>query len=311
MVQGGDDEQIHLKSLFSTAADLPVGHPLRDFQKQHLYNLEMAALEAFSEGTDLPGGLISKLGLTPAKMEQLAKIRGERKWQEFLFQVIFQRIIDRIDALMDHHLREIDRILTTIEKVLGDLEVLDNDHAALDMVIENYRSSGILSLDSPARRAIEAYTQRSGHVIIEPNYKDILIIQDDVEVQQEQLRQDLHTHRQEFEFHQKRVEQLCSLKENLSSQGNDKLTENFTILEGYERLRMPPAQQNSAQSEDEYKLHQGTPLISEDLQQTRGDTTFAFDFSALEKETTKKPTDSHLTKEPGHFSTTKSSHLKP
>lgn len=58
---------------------------------------------------------------------------------------------------MDYYLREIDRILIIIEKVLGDLEVLDNDYVVLDMVIENYWLSGILLFDFFVWCVIEVY----------------------------------------------------------------------------------------------------------------------------------------------------------
>lgn len=195
--------------------------------------------------------------------------------------------------------------------MLNNLKILNNNHTTLNIIIKNYQSNKILSLNSPTQHTIKTYTQHSNHIIIKPNYKNILIIQNNIKIQQKQLKQNLHTHHQKFKFHQKQIKQLYNLKKNLSSQKNNKLTKNFTILKKYKKLHIPPTQQNNTQSKNKYKLHQNTPLINKNLQQTHNNTTFTFNFSTLKKKTTKKPTNSHLTKKPNHFNTTKNSHLKP
>ncbi|MCB0633834.1 MAG: hypothetical protein KDD15_29085 [Lewinella sp.] len=294
-----DNTPSKLGPLSELAADLPSSHLDKERQKQHFYNLELSILSAFTDDLSLLEGVIDRFGLTQRQLEKIAKAKKDRDFQEFLFVLIVQNGLERIEKLLEYHRAEMDRILQELAEDQAELADLDNHHIALARVIEGYRNEGVLDVDDAAGQAITAFEKRRGIKLDNPTYSDILDIQADVEKEQLKLRKEIRRKSEEYELHKEQENELLKLKDALE---NGNLQEKAMATQALERIEADQSISLSAQplpSARSYGAHEQDE--NEDLEilmQSEYDDGFSFDFPPLSEDFDRASTNKPQEQEP-------------
>lgn len=254
---GGDKRtEMPVEALLGSTTDLPSDHP--DFQRQkiHLNNLEMAATSDV-----LPNGMASRLGWTQKKIEQLAKRQREKGFYRFLLQVLIQDVLDRIDALMQFHQEEMERLFLEIAEEQDALDQLEEAHLALQDVIEEYGRSGELMIDNSARQAINAYEVRTGEEVGHPDYDAILEIDAQTSELATELRMLLLRKQAEYDHHSEQVANLKEMKEQVREAENTASLEGFlSKLEQHEMDKQPDQSEIGEQLSKLFQSHESDDI---------------------------------------------------
>ncbi len=286
-----DDMPLYLSSLFEIAADLPMNHPDRQRQMEHFINLELEVLTDLGlGGTRLSSSVMSRGNLTQAKFAKLTKIKNDRKFKEFLFQLIIKDALDRIDALIEYYTAEMERLVEEMAEINTTLDDLQNDHEAIEQVIVRYREDGLMEIDTPAELAILAYetrTNATGTLKDDELYSKLFDVQLNIENEQEYLSKTLSEKQEEYAFNKDCIEDLKDLKETLKNgtpqqqvtalQTLDQFEENKSFVQGQKPTQLSNLDKLAVLKEE-------TKVITELSDNNNDPSGFSFDFPPLAEE---------------------------
>lgn len=270
----GDEKRrgVTNETISGASPDLPAEHPDREKQRIELYNLELLA-----DGNILPNGMMSRTGWTARKLEKLSKARRDKDFQRFLFRLVVQDLLDRIEALIEYHKVEMQRLLLEIEQKQEALDQLEEEHLALQGVIEGFGKNGQLLINNSAQQAIDAYELRSGEQVVSPDYQAILKIDAETSKLASKIRMSLLNKQAQYDHHSVELSSLQEMKERLGEVDNTNDLEGFfNKLEQHESDKKPNQEEIDEQlaslfqlSEvDDTELEQSTGNVSRDSYQS-------------------------------------------
>lgn len=215
--------------------------------KKEINNKEIAAamgdIDEYNPLT-LPGGLMSKLGFTAAKIAILKKKKDDEWFMNFIFRELIRLALINIEKIISYHQEHMEELLKTIEESLDLLDLLNDNHSILETERRYFQDTGVFNLDEcgrfknpKAETIISEWEKRTGEVLDlnDPAaYETIFKIQAEIEKQRIELQNDIEHYEIEFEYHERKLDNAQKIKDGLESgdfiQSQDALMDfkNFT-----------------------------------------------------------------------------------
>ena len=261
-----------------------------------IQNKEVAALmgQVDEENPNvLPGGLISKLGLTDAKLAHIKAKKRDKDFMDWLLREAIRQSLRQINEIIDELQKQIKDLLERMTEVEEELAKLDEQYETLESELEFFQEKGLFDCNeygrfkNPETEAILiAWEQETGQKIDRTDtasYEIILQILVDIEQRQIILRNGLKKDAAEYEFRQQQLDEALQIREDLQS--DDKMLNRNALydfegfINGY-NLGLETASQNEIEvtSENDLLVKEGLDELPENL-----DTDLSFGFPPLQK----------------------------
>lgn len=260
-----------------------------------IQNKEVAALMGKVDGSHpdvLPGGLMSRLGLTEAILFYTKEKKRDKAFWDWLLQESIQRSLQQINDIIEDIQKRIEELLQHMVEVEKELAELDEQHEILEKELEYFQEQGLFDCDEHGRlknpeaeAIVTEWEQKTGQTIdrTDPtSYRFILQILVDIEERQEVLRDGLKKDSAEFEIKQKQLDKALQIREDLQS-GDDELTQKALLdfegfIEGYDSgLDIAGRGEIGETPENDPMLMEGFKEIPEDM-----DTDLSFGFPPIQ-----------------------------
>ena len=218
--------------------DKPDGRKLtgifRSVSDMELQNKEVAALmgEVDEDSPNvLPGGLISKLGLTDAKLFHAKAKKRDKDFRDWLFREAVQRSLERINGIIDDLQKRIEELLEHMAKAEEELAELDERHETLEAELEYFQEIGLFDCDengrlkNPEAEAIVSDWERKTEQKIDrtdpASYGSMLQILMDIEQRRIALRGGMKRDAAEYEQRKQQLDEAIQIREDLQGEGRE------------------------------------------------------------------------------------------
>lgn len=222
--------------------DIGLTSMFKSVSETEVQNKEIAALmgEVNEESPNtLPGGLISKLGITDAKLVQAKSKKRYKDFRNWLWREAIKRSLKRINDIIEDLQFRIEELLKSMVKSEEELAMLDNQHEILEAELGYFHEQGLFDCDedgklknSEAEAVVAAWEKENGQAIDRTDltsYGVILQILVDIEKRQSALRKRIKKDTTEYDFRQKQLDEALQIREGL--QGGERILEQKTLYE--------------------------------------------------------------------------------
>lgn len=207
----------------------------REAVKMELQNKEVAALMTGGVDTEnpvvLPGGLLSKLGLTPAKLAELEAKKADKNFQDWLFREAVRQSLIHINIIINDIQNRMADILDRMEKADEELSVLDDQRETLSEELRHYQEAGFFDVDENGRLKnpeaediLAEYERKTGQRkdLTDPAcYELMLKILMDIDQRRVVLRESMKKDAMEYEYLKQRLGEALLIQEGLGSNNAD------------------------------------------------------------------------------------------
>lgn len=195
-----------------------------------IHNKEVAALmgEVDEDHPDiLPGGLMSRLGLTEAKMFYTKEKKRDKDFWDWLLQESIQRSLQQINDIIEDIQKRIEELLQHMVEVEKELAELDEQHEILEKELEYFQKQGLFDCDEHGRlknpeteAIVTEWELKTGQTIDRTDsasYEILLQMLVEIEERQEALRERMKNDAAEYEVRQRQLDDALLIQKDLQS----------------------------------------------------------------------------------------------
>ncbi len=195
-----------------------------------IQNKEVAALmgevDEESPGT-LPGGLISRLGLTESKLAYSMEEKRKKGFRDWLFREAVRRSLEQINRIIGELQKRIEELLERMAETEERLSKLDEQYEILEAELEYFQEQGLFDCDkngclrsSRAETILTDWEQTTGLKIDRSDpasYETILNILVGIEQRRIALRHGMKNDAAEYERRKQQLDEALQIRDDLRS----------------------------------------------------------------------------------------------
>ncbi|MCB0518521.1 MAG: hypothetical protein H6577_10085 [Lewinellaceae bacterium] len=213
-----------------------------------IQNKEVAALmgQVDEDHPDiLPGGLLSRLGLTDSKLFYSKEKKRNQDFRDWLWKEAVRRALDQINDIIKELQQRIEELLERMAKAEEALAELDKQHEILQKELEYFQEKGAFNFDEDGRlktpeaeAIVTAWELKTGQTInrTDPaSYEILLQMLVEMEQRQKDLREGMKKDAAEYEIRQRQLDEALLIQKDLQSGDLANNRKGIAAFEGFIR----------------------------------------------------------------------------